>query len=470
MQRLLTAPAARVTLALALMSTACAPRQDIVPDPEPVRVEEPPPKPRPVPVRWSVSIEELGWDEVPDEPPKDAFRSNTEGWKLHQEGNWAGSRAAFAEAVRAFPDYDLARYNLACAYARLGQLDQALETLTTVLKRDFPRFRRRAEEDQDLQRLRRSDYGDELAWRAARIDEAWQRALRVGAPTIAWRKLRHTRISSAQESQGQLLRPGIWVDEVERFLPLMELYEGVQAGFVDPVEGQGIVVTATRTEDVPPLFAEARLYVVPLDHIGDDPFATALEWDKLQTIEVHAVHSGARFRLNRYKTAWQVLDSAGVTRDQQGTPTRPVMFLTPDGALLTSPMPEGWSVKNRTVTTPDGGSARVQSVHSISNLRSIQLNADGSQAVVVGVRNKCGKEGPDLRFAVDRVDLDGHRAVALAQGEGAAAALWGPDGALYVQVDDELRRYAGARSDRYEELPEGVLLAPPTPPPTCEKK
>lgn len=458
----------RALVALSLFAVACAPRQDIVPDPEPVYVE-PPPEPRPPePARWSVAIEDLGWDEVPEEPPKTAFRSNTEGWKLHEDGNWAGSRAAFAEAVREFPEYDLARYNLACAYSRMGQLEQALETLTDVLVRDFPRFRRRAREDQDLQRLRSSELRKELAWRLDRIEEAWERALRGGVSAVAWRRLTRTRIAQAQDSQGQLLRPGVWVDEIRRFLPAMELYEGVHAGLVDTVHKQAIVVTAERTEDAPPLFASAHLYVVPLVPVGDDPYDAVLTYDKLGTIEVHAVPSGARFRMNHYKTAWQVLDAAGVSRDQQELPTRPVLFVTPDGSLLTSPIPEGWTVKNRTVTTPDGHDIRVQSVQSISNYRSLVLNADGTQATLVGVRAKCKKEGPDLRHAVDRLDLTQRRAVPLSEGEGAAAATYGPDGALYVQVDERTRRYGDPLSERFETLPEGVVLVPPLDGPTCK--
>jgi|GEM_PF-2366453 len=455
----------------ALAVTACAPRKDIVPEPEPVHVEPPPPEPDPPPkpARWSVSLEELGWDEVPDEPPRHAFRANTEGLRSHERGDWAASSASFAEAVRDFPDYDLARYNLACAYARLGRLDQSLEALTQVLERDFPRFLRRALEDGDLQRLRRSGLGEELEWRIERIEEAWRRGLRAGVAAVAWRKLTRSHIAKAQDNQGQLLRPGVWIDETQRFLTMMELYEGVHTTFVDPVHRQAVVLTAERTEDVPPLFDDPRLYVVPLDHIGDTPYETRLEWDDLRTIELHATRSGVRFRLNRYKTAWQVLDAAGVTRDQQGSPSRPVMFVTPDGSVLTDPMPEGWSVKNRTVTMPDGRTVRIQSIHSISNLRSVQLSADGRQAVVVGVRAKCGKDGSDLRHAVDWIDVEGRRANALAHGDGAAAAMFGPDGALYVQSDRETRRYEDPRSDRHITLPDGVLLAPPMRWPTCKK-
>ncbi len=460
--------ALRALVALSLIVVACAPRQDIVPDPEPVYVEPPPPPRPPVPARWSVAIEDLGWAQVPEEPSKAAFRSNTEGWRLHEDGNWAGSRAAFAEAVRELPEYDLARYNLACAYSRVGQLEQALETLTDVLVRDLPRFRRRAREDQDLQRLRSSALREELDWRVDRIAQAWERALRGGVSAVAWRRLTRTRIAQAQDSQGQLLRPGVWVDEIRRFLPAMELYEGVHAGYVDTVHEQAIVVTAERTADAPPLFASAHLYVVPLVPVGDDPHDTTLTYDKLGTIEVHAVPSGARFRMNHYKTAWQVLDAAGVTRDQQATPSRPVMFVTPDGALLTSPIPEGMGVKNRTVTTPGGHAIRVQSVQSISNYRSLVLNGDGTQAVLVGVRAKCSKDGPDLRHAVDRLDLAQRRAVPLSQGEGPAAAAFGPDGALYVQVEDRTRRYGDPRSERFETLPEGVVLVPPLDGPTCK--
>ncbi|MCA9519092.1 MAG: tetratricopeptide repeat protein [Myxococcales bacterium] len=456
-----------------LLASGC-PRQQIrdpEPDPEPVADPEPAPKPKPKgPARWSVGLGDIGWDDVPGEPPDRAFRANTEGWKRHEKGDWAGSKPLFEEAVDIVTEYDLARYNLACALSRLGQLDDALLELTTVLKRDFPRFKRKALEDPDLGNLRRSALGDELEWRVEKLDEIWKQAMQVGTPTIAWRPWTDTVIAAAQGGQGQLLRPGVWIDDVRRFVPAMELQEGVYSGLVDVERQQAILVTGARTADTPPQFRDAHLYVAPLSPVGANPRDASLTLDALDTIEVHAVSSGARVRLNRHKTAWRELRAGGLVRGEgQDTPDRPVLMVTPDGSLLTQPLPAGWSVKNRTVYMPGGEEVTVQSTHSVTNVRSLLFNADRSWAVLIGVRMKCGKDGAELRHAVDRIDLRSRRAEGLSNRDGAAAAVFGRDGALYLQVDDTLQRYASPDDDTFETLPEGILLVAPMAHPTCKK-
>ena len=469
-------PCRRALLPLALaLAAACARRPAVAPEPEPDPVPlyaEPDPDPEPQgPARWGVSLAELGWDAVPGEPPQRAFRANTDGWKRHEASDWAAARTHFAEAVDLFYEYDLARYNLACALSRLGELEPALETLTEVLKRDLPRFRRAALNDADLANLRRSALNEELQWRLERLDEAWIAAMQIGTPTLAWRPWADTTIAAAQGGQGQLLRPGVWVDKVRRFLPAMELVEGVYSALTDVERQQAIVVTGARTADPVPLFRDTQLYVNPLDAVGEEPRHATLKLEGLDAIEVHAATHGARVRLNRTKSAWRELRAGGLVRDEdQGLPDRPVLLVTPDGSLLTFPMPEGWHVKNRSLMTPEGREIVVQSTHSVTNVRSLLFNADRSWAVLVGVRHKCSKEGAVLRHAIDRIRLDGGAAEGLSNKDGAAAAAWGRDGALYLQIDDATVRYAEPDDDDFETLPEGILLVAPMATPTCPSK
>jgi len=141
-----------VPLLFGCVAVACGmqapPPPEPEPEPEPRPVERP--RPEPKPVGWQVTIGEIGWEVVPPEPPDRAFKANTIGWQKHQKSDWEGSRPHFQEAVSIVTEYDLARYNLACAHSRLGDLDQALQEITHVLVRDLPRFKRAVHEDQDL--------------------------------------------------------------------------------------------------------------------------------------------------------------------------------------------------------------------------------------------------------------------------------------------------------------------------------
>ena len=90
-------------------------------------------------------------------PTKLARKENREALALHRAGKYAEAQAGFARAVEASPGHDLARFNLACAYARLGKLDEAATELTTLLERDLLRFQSRwrgDDADPDLDALR----------------------------------------------------------------------------------------------------------------------------------------------------------------------------------------------------------------------------------------------------------------------------------------------------------------------------
>lgn len=453
---------------------ACGSREVPQPQPEPVREPEPRPvdRPDPEPVKpagWQVTLDQIGWEVVPPEPPDRAFRENTLGWQLHQKSDWQGSRPHFREAVSIVTEYDLARYNLACAHSRMGDLEDALEELTHVLVRDLPRFKRAALEDQDLGNLRRSPLNEELKSRLKKLEKVWAQAMEVGTPAVAWRERSQTMISEAQGKQGQLLRPGVWVDATDRFVPAMEIVEEAFTGFVDVEKQQSVILVAKPTVDLPPLFEGARVLVTPLSPAGESPRKAELVQDNLGTIEIAGIDGGVRVRLNTTKTAWRDLRAGGLVRsDDQSLPERPTLKVTPDGSLLVTFMPPGWSAKNRSVFGPGNREYVLQSGQSVANQKSIILNADGQHAVVVGVRVKCTDEGPVLKHWIDRIDLSSGRTEGLAAAEGGAAAVYGRDGALYVQLGTETIRYATPDASTYETLPEGVMLVPPMQKPTCQ--
>lgn len=461
----------RLSLLPLFVIVACASREPPPPTPEPEPEPRPveQPRPEPKPVGWQVSLAEIGWEVVPPEPPDRAFKANTLGWQKHNKSDWAGSRPHFQEAVSIVSEYDLARYNLACAHSRLGDLDQALAEITHVLVRDLPRFKRAVHEDQDLGNLRRSALNEELESRLEKIEKVWEQAMKVGTPAVAWRERSQTMISEAQGKQGQLLRPGVWVNDSERFVPAMEIVDDAFSGFVDVEKGKAIIIVASPTVDVPPLLEGARVLITPLTPAGEAPRKAELVQDNLGTIEAAGTDSGVRVRLNTTKTAWRDLRAGGLVRSEdQTSPERPVLKVNPDGSLLIAFHPPGWSHKGRSVFMPGGREIVMQSGHSTATQHSIFLNPDGKHGVVVAIRMKCTDEGPVLRHWIDRIDLETGAAEGLANADGAAAAQYGRDGALYLQIGTETIRYETPTATRYETLPEGVMLVPPMQKPTCQ--
>lgn len=453
-----------IILVLAWTASACGgverrPKPDPQPEPDPPRrVDPPPPKEK----GWQVTLQDIGWEVVPPEPPDRAFRANSAGLQRHAKGDWQGSLPHFREAVDIVTEYDLARYNLACAYSRVGDLENALAELTYVLVRDLPRFKRYSKEDQDLGNLRRSELGRELDDRIEKLEKVWEEAMRIGTPMIAWRDKGSTDIGLMQGEQGQLLRPGVWLDDVERFVPGMQLVENAFSGMIDVEKQQAFIIVANPTVDSPPLLEGAEVYVAPLVPSGEDPRKASITQDKLTTVEVHGIDNGVRIRTNTTKSAWRELRALGLVRSEdQRLPDRPVLRVNPDGSLMTATMPSGWEHKGRSVYGPSGAEIQMQAGHSVANFHTMQIQDGGQWAVMVAVQAKCVKdEGPVLRHWIDRIDLSRGSAEGLARDEGDAAALFGRDGAMYLQVGERTIRYATPGAASFETLPRGLLLVP----------
>src|SRR4029079_16362530 len=103
-------------------------------------------------------------------------KENSEAFRAHRAGDLAASHDGFARAVEMNPDHDLARYNLACALSRLGDLDEARQELSTVLHRDLRRFQGRwrgERADPDLDALPGSEHAAALDALVERLRAAY---------------------------------------------------------------------------------------------------------------------------------------------------------------------------------------------------------------------------------------------------------------------------------------------------------
>ncbi len=436
---------------------------------EPARRPEQRPEPRPEgPKGWYVTVDQIGWEVVPPEPIDRAFKANTLGWQKHQKGDWAGSRPYFQEAVDIVSEYDLARYNLACAHSRLNDLDAAMAELTHVLVRDLPRFKRKSLSDQDLGNLRRSELGTELTRRIELLEKLWADAMQIGAPTLAWRERGESYIGDAQHSQGQLIRPGVWLHKAKRFVPALEIIDEAFSGYVDVERQQGVLIVAKPTVDSPPLLEGAQVMVAPLEGAGEGLRKADVVFDNLATVEVTALAGGVRVRTNTTKSAWRELKAGGLMRSEnQLVPDRPVLRVTPDGSMLIQYWQDGVTFKNRSLFL---GSREIvmQPGHTRANTHSLIKDANSQMAVVVAVRAKCSDDGSELHHWIDRIDLQSGTSEGLSNEEGAAAAQFARDGGLYLQIGRETIRYPSPTATTFDALPEGVLLAPPMSRPTCE--
>lgn len=414
----------------------------------------------------------LGSSAAHPDPSGPARRQNIAALRHHRAGRFAQARDGFRRALAEAPDYPIARYNLACALSRLGEVDAAARELEALLASDLPRFGPRLDEDPDLLNLRASAAGATLRARVQALRTAWAGALAAGVPVTITGRTGGTAWAQA----------GVWVSRTRRFVPMAPpvtvtpwdpMGIPLTAAQVDPALGRVVAVTGQgRNADVPAI-DRMRLLVFRAGE-GRPESEVTLPIDELtrSEVEIHATAEGARFRIVLLDETylfgtWRALGPAGVVATpDRGEPARPALHVVQEGWFRKAAEVPGFRLRGRTLETPRGR-IELPAGHGGGRLHEIVLSPDGTLAVVVSIGGDTGgcAEGTPTRHVVDLVDLGAGRAERLDAGPGWATALFGADGALYLQRGDTVVRHASARDRHGEALPEGMLLSPQ--PPIC---
>jgi len=422
--------------------------------PAPTAVEEPT-KPPVAPVA-------LGLDGVPSPVSRRARDANTAALKAHRAGRFEESARGFEEAVGLSPGYALARFNLACARARLGQLDAAATELAPLLERDPSEFEPRFLEDEDLAALRDAPQGAALRERLHDVDAAARTAAARGLPAVMWRAGAHW--------APDVLRAGVYLHAERRFVPLVPALPGAQSAFASPALGTGVAVKLAINDckfDFCPRIEGVDVKVWKLDDArAMAPFHYQSSFMVLGA-KVALGPAGARVELYDPAVGTDILafsiSGSGVSRARPGGsqgPARAVIDVDERGAALRASA-EGFRVRGHVLVTPDGlRPIDLAAAHSGRD-HAISVSPDGRAAVVASTRDRCECikfEGPVFDYVVSTVDLATRKATRIAAGEGTAAAAFDPEGSLYVQLGDSLRRWTGVDG---EPVMRGVLLVPP---------
>ena len=97
--------------------------------------------------------EQLGYAEA-FTPTLAQRRANARALQLHRERRSTEAAEIWSGLLETTPAYTLARYNRACAFAKLSAQQQAFEELKQVYCEDYPTFASKATNDDDLVALR----------------------------------------------------------------------------------------------------------------------------------------------------------------------------------------------------------------------------------------------------------------------------------------------------------------------------
>jgi hypothetical protein len=145
----------------------------------------------------------------------------------------------FEAAVAASPGFAMARFNRACALARLGRMEESAEALAILLHEDPVMFLPRIEKDEDLAALRDSPQGPQLRTAAERVLVRYREAVAGGVPVVAWPGVDGSCGSwGGDEGPAAPVRPGIYVQESKRFLATAPPVHRAISALYDPSSGE----------------------------------------------------------------------------------------------------------------------------------------------------------------------------------------------------------------------------------------
>lgn len=174
----------------------------------------------------------IGWDHLPRDPDAAARAANAEALRIHGHAMGAteeearrvyeGSLAAFERVAEAHPDYLFARFNVACALARLGRNEEAIAIMRELLARDLPTFGPRLDADPDLASLSAATGFAALVSYRDVLRARYAAALIEGVPLIHATPTEAIAAPSddADARERRTYQAGVWLHGERRFVPM----------------------------------------------------------------------------------------------------------------------------------------------------------------------------------------------------------------------------------------------------------
>ena len=408
----------------------------------------------------------VGYAEIPTLPHFDLVRANRNALAHHRGERFEESHSGFTAIVEEKPDYNAARFNLACALSRLGRLEEAMQEIKHLLCRDLPTYFSKVREDPDLQALRELP---QYAHMTEEITTLYRNQMQDGKPLIAWRqRTKETRCCGTISTVEIWTQSGIWQPREKHFIPVgprakkrhAEAIDGqfaASASFFDVQLHQVVNATYSTLEgDGEPLHdVRVQTFRAPQGELlWESRLRLNPPIEKLfVTFDAALFPEGTMIVNNDDDSHWMIREDG----------THPTNMTLPKRYLSVgvtwwrvAEQNDGYRVRQGKLETPDATIA-LGPGHRTHRWHHIRIDDQREIAVVSSIRyGEC--EFP-FRFIVDVVHLKTHAVHRLLNDRGQVVIEFGSDGALYLQTANGLRRYSDPMKDEYEILPDGIGLS-----------
>lgn len=440
----------------------------------------------------------VGWAKILDPPTADAERLNREGLALHKQGNHKEAVVRFDASLAESPGFAWGRYNKACALSRQGRAQESAALMEALLREDLPRFRARFFADEDLSALRASPAGMQLEASLPKVAEAYGQVLARGVTAFTYESRAEWVGADPDEGRGdpqipyKRLRIGLYDHETSRFVPMVPARRNVYSGLISREHKRAVVahgqLRMNSMWEVQPRRAKSTLY--SLENFGDvvqEVSGLSPRGEVYSGFEVwigdadtiYGAHHDVSYAPTVHYFRWvdgkrkKIGWTHGDFEDKQDPPSEvPVrsasLRVIDDAEIVENRSPSARLIRRRRIEF-DGKPTEIELGAGHHEYAQIRSSPDPRVFVVLSRQLRAAGDWDEHmephmydRHVVDLVNIEDETATRLAKGKGDASVAWAPDGTLYLEAGDNIRRYPGGEIDPRDDVIDGVYLELPS--------
>ena len=411
---------------------------------------------------------QIGFVDVPTFPERNLVEQNKEALENHQAGRFDDALRGFSQVLAAKPDYDAVRFNRACALSKLRRFDEAREEIMTLLCRDLPTYAEKVRNDPDL-----SSFRETFPMESTLVELAnrYREVVDQGVSLVAyqhkvWRNEENENLPVTNVSWTQ---SGVWLHRQTRFVPM-----GPRVSRLKMYEDSAEWEVEGRPLEIASIFDSELYQVLSVSYLGSYAEDPMLEGIRVAVFSIPLGEQQIRAYLpadgyfsigllpegilvKRQYDPTLLIDAQGRARSRKSLPQRYLGVYPTSWRIEEQSTP--FMVRQKKLILPDGETIDLNLPGRDDPLnRIVRANEERNiVAVLSGSSGDC--EEPNGFFAVTVVNLEEKRVHRVLAEEGQAVIEIGAEGALYLDLPGELRRYANPFVDRYETLPAGIGLS-----------